>query len=50
LLILASVGWQFIAMHFKRVAKAGHVTVTEDSHGSWKQWHILAINHDALSN
>jgi hypothetical protein len=32
------------------VAKAGYVTVTEDSHGSWKQWHILAINHDALSN
>jgi hypothetical protein len=50
LLVLASVGWQFTAVHLKSVAKAGHVTVTEDSHGSWKQWHILAINHDALGN
>jgi hypothetical protein len=32
------------------VAKAGYVTVTEDSHDSWKKWHILAIDHDALSN
>jgi hypothetical protein len=50
LLVLASVGWQFIAMHLKGMAQAGYVSVAKDSHGSWKQWHILAINHDALSN
>jgi hypothetical protein len=47
---LASVGWQFIAMHLKRVAQASHVTVPEYSHDSREKWHILAINDDALSN
>jgi len=50
LLVLASVGWQFIAVNLEGVAQAGYVTVTKDSHGSWKQWHVLAINHDALSD
>jgi hypothetical protein len=37
-------------MHLKSVSQACHVSVTEDAHGSWKQWHVLAIDHDALSN